>query len=559
MRHGPYPSARQALARSEGGFGGNVSRGKRLVALSLITFIALVIAGAMWGHHGGDPSGLKTGGLADTLAATGQPGNVQQVSQTGINSLASEVGHQRVAINFSWTLITGFLVLFMQVGFAFLVTGLTRAKNAAHMMMMNIAAFAVALLAYYAVGFAFMFGGIAPIANLGGVSPLTGLFGHGSAGLLGTHAFFLQTGGGYDAGVMVLFLFEVVFMETAGYIIIGAIAERISFAGFLLAEVAMGAVIYPIYGMWMWGGGWLAKLGISAHMGHGAVDFAGSGVVHATGGWAALALAMILGPRIGKFNKDGTPNGIPGHNITYVVIGTLVLVFGWMGFNPGSTLGATDLRIGLVAVNTLLAACVGFVMAMAITNAKYGKPDISMSCNGMLAGLVAITAGCAFVAPWAAIIIGAIAGTLVVYSVAFFDHVAHVDDPCGAISVHGVCGAWGVLSVGLFADGTYGAGWNGVAGNVKGLFYGDVGQLWAQIAHVLVGFVWAWGLTWVIFKIAGNFIKLRVSPEAEIEGLDVPEFGQLAYPDFVMHRATAGHIGEGAVDVPAVEHTGAKQ
>ena len=220
---------------------------------------------------------------------------------------------------------------------------------------------------------------------------------------------------------MALFLFQVVFMETAGYIIIGAIAERISFAGFLLAEVAMGAVIYPIYGMWVWGGGWMAHLGTSLHLGHGAVDFAGSGVVHGTGGWAALALAMVLGPRIGKFNDDGAPTRSRATTSRFVVIGTLVLVFGWMGFNPGSTLGATDLRIGIVAVNTLLAACVGFVIAMVITNVKYGKPDISMSCNGMLAGLVAITAGCAFVAPWAAAVIGGVAGALVVYSVEFFD------------------------------------------------------------------------------------------------------------------------------------------
>jgi Amt family ammonium transporter len=506
-----------------------------------MTFIALAVVGAAWGHHSpGDTTGPAANMLANyPKAATNVP-----VSQAGINALASDSGHLGVSINFTWTLITGFLVLFMQVGFAFLVTGLTRAKNAAHMMMMNIAAFAVALLAYYAVGFAFQFGGIAPIANLGGVSPLTGIFGHGSAGIIGLHGFFLQSHGSYDVGVMVLFLFEVVFMETAGYIIIGAIAERISFAGFLLAEIAMGAIIYPIYGMWMWGGGWLAHLGTSLHLGHGAVDFAGSGVVHATGGWAALALAMVLGPRIGKFNKDGSANAIPGHNIPYVVIGTLVLIFGWMGFNPGSTLGATDLRIGLVAVNTLLAACMGFVMAMGVTNAKYGKPDISMSCNGMLAGLVAITAPCAFVAPWAAVIIGGVAGVLVVYSVAFFDRMG-IDDPCGAISVHGMNGAWGVLAVGLFADGTYGAGWNGVGGlggthGVRGLFYGDGGQLVAQVFHVVVGFIWAWGITWVIFTIAKNFMQIRVSPEVELEGLDMPEFGVLAYPDFVLSHSSVG-------------------
>src|SRR5207245_4427098 len=237
--------------------------------------------------------------------------------------------------------------------------------------------------------------------------------------------------------------------------IIGAIAERISFAGFILAELAMGAVIYPLYVDGLGGGGWLSHLGTSIHWGHGAVDFAGSGVVHATGGWAALARAMVLGPRIGKFNKDGTPNAIPGHNIGYVVIGTMVLLFGWMGFNPGSTFGATLLRISIVAVNTLLSACFGFVAAMAYTNAKYGKPDISMSCNGMLAGLVAITAPCAFVSPWAASMIGTVAGFIVVGSVYFWDRMK-VDDPCGAISVHGVCGVWGLLAVGILADGTDG-------------------------------------------------------------------------------------------------------
>ena len=524
-----------------------MSKGKRFFALTLGAFIAIIVAGAFWRHTGGDPTGATAGSV---------PAGSVPVSQPGINQLANNAGHLTLSINFTWTLMTGFLVLFMQVGFAFLVTGLTRAKNAGHMMMMNIAAFAVALLAYYAVGFAFMFGGVAngtttsAPANLGGASPLWGIFGHGSAGLVGTHGFLLQSHGAYDVGVMVLFLFEVVFMETAGYIIIGAIAERVSFGGFILAEIAMGAVIYPIYGMWMWGGGWLSQLGTSLHLGHGALDFAGSGVVHATGGWTALGLAMVLGPRIGKFNKDGSPNAIPGHNIPFVVIGTLVLVFGWMGFNPGSTLGASDLRIGLVAVNTLLSACVGFVVAMIVTDVKYGKPDISMSCNGMLAGLVAITAPCAFVAPWAAVVIGGIAGWLVVASVSFWDR-RGIDDPCGAISVHGVCGAWGVLALGIFADGTYGAGFNGVNGNVKGLLYGDGGQFVAQCVHMVAGFVWAFGLGWLLFTVAKKFMAIRVSPEAEVEGLDVPEFGMLAYPDFVMHRTTGGHVYAGAVDVPA--------
>jgi Amt family ammonium transporter len=520
-----------------------LSSTKKLVALSLLTFIVLVVLGARWGHSGGgDPTGTKTGQTSDFLAASGAPSGQTEVAPTpaGINALANEAGHVRVAVNFTWTLFAGFLVLFMQVGFAMLVTGLTRAKNAGHMMMMNVAAFAIALIAYYAVGFAFQFGGVAPVANLGGLGPLGGIFGHGNAGVIGTHGFFLQSGGTYDVGAFAMFLFQVVFMETAGYIIIGAIAERISFSAFILAELAIGAVIYPIFGNWVWGGGWLAHLGQSLNLGHGAVDFAGSGVVHATGGWTALSLAIILGARIGKFNKDGTPNAFPGHNLGYVVLGTMVLLFGWMGFNPGSTLGATDLRISVVAVNTLLAGCFGFVAAMAMTNAQFGKPDISMSCNGMLAGLVAITAPCAFVAPWAAAVIGIVAGFLVCFGVWFFDHIGHVDDPCGAVSVHGLCGAWGVFAVGLFADGTYGDAWNGVSGPVKGLFYGDGGQLVAQMFEIVVGLVWAMAVTFIIFSIAKRFMRIRVTPEAEIQGLDMPEFGAQCYPDFVIHSGAPG-------------------
>src|SRR5690242_10240404 len=509
--------------------------------MSFLTLIVLIAVGQF--HHTADPGGgsvapYKTGNVSDYLTATGQ--TKVPLSQAGINKLANEAGHLRISINFTWLLVTGFLVLFMQVGFALLVTGLTRAKNAGHMMMMNLSSFVIALLAYYAIGFAFQFGGVAPVGNLGGLGPLNSIFGHGNAGVIGLHGFFLQTGNSYDVGVMAFFLFQVVFMETAGYIIIGAIAERITFAGFILAEIAMGAIIYPIYGNWVWGGGWLSQLGHSLDLGHGAVDFAGSGVVHATGGWAALALAMLLGPRIGKYRKDGTPRAFPGHNLGYVVIGTLVLTFGWMGFNPGSTFGATDLRIAVVAVNTLLAASAGAVMAMAWTNWKWGKPDISMTCNGMLAGLVAITAPCAFVAPWASLVIGTIAGALVCWSVEFFDKKARVDDPCGAISVHGVCGAWGLLAVGLFADGTYGFGWNGVDGAVKGIFYGGsgAGQLLAQAIDLVVGFIWAWGVTYLIFLVVKRFVAFRVSPEVEIEGLDAGEFGQVCYPDYVLQVET---------------------
>jgi Amt family ammonium transporter len=530
---------------------------QKLVAMTILTFIALFAVGHF--SHNADPTGSKTGVAADNTVIPGGQAKVP-VSQVGLNTLSNETGHLAVSINFVWLLMTGFLVLFMQVGFAFLVTGLTRAKNAGHMMMMNLSSFVIALLAYYAVGFGLQFGGVAPIANLGGTSPLNGIFAHGNAGLIGTHGFFLQSGNSYDVGVIAFFLFQVVFMETAGYIIIGAIAERVSFAGFILAEIAMGAIIYPIYGNWMWGGGWLAHLGTGAlKLGNGAVDFAGSGVVHATGGWAALALAMVLGPRIGKYRKDGTPNAFPGHNLGYAVIGTLVLTFGWMGFNPGSTFGATDLRIAIVAVNTLLAASAGAVVAMAWTNAKWGKPDISMTCNGMLAGLVAITAPCAFVSPAGAVVTGIGAGFVVCYAVGFVDRRLKVDDPCGAISVHGFAGVWGLLCVGLFADGTYPAasvGWNGVLQPVKGVIpalfngqtltgaNGPLSQLGAQGIDIVVGFIWAWGTAWLLFMIARRFIKIRVSPESEIAGVDEGEFGSVCYPDFVLQTETHAPIPE---------------
>jgi Amt family ammonium transporter len=508
---------------------------KVVAGLSLFTLLVLIVIGRV--THPGDAAGTATGGLRDFLGATG--GNSVPVSQVGLNQLAQEAGHARVSINFTWLLYAASLVLFMQAGFALLTTGLTRAKNAGHMMMLNFSAFVVAFLAYYAIGFAFHFGGVAPLANLGGVGVLNGLHPTGNWGLIGSKGFFLQSGGTYDVGALALFMFEVVFMETAGYIIIGAIAERITFAGLIAAELAIGGLIYPIFGNWVWGGGWLAHLGQTFHLGHGTVDFAGSGVVHATGGFAALALAMLLGPRIGKFNQDGTPNALPGHDLGYVVIGTFILLFGWMGFNPGSTLGATDLRIAVVAVNTVLAACCGAAAAMAWTNWKYGKPDVSMACNGMLAGCVAITAPCAFVAPWAAVVIGLVAGVIVCKGVWFFDHVARIDDPCGAISVHGLCGVWGVVAVGLFADGTYGAGWNGVGGTVRGLLYGDVGQLGAQLVSVLVNFAWVFGVTFGLFAVLRRLITFRVSPDVELEGLDRAEFGTVCYPEFVL-APTAG-------------------
>jgi len=275
-------------------------------------------------------------------------------------------------------------------------------------------------------------------------------------------------------------------------------------------------------------------------LGHGYVDFAGSTVVHAVGGFCAMALAIILGPRLGKYDSDGKPRAFPAHNVAFVVTGTFILLFGWMGFNPGSTLGATDLRISGIAINTNLAAVAGSAAAMLFWSFVFGKPDISMACNGMLAGLVAITAPCAFVSANSAVIIGILAGILVCVGVLLNERVLKVDDPCGAISVHGYCGWLGAVCVGIFADGTYGAGWNGVGAatylgkagqGVTGLLYGDSSQFLTQLSGATLCTLYAFGFTYVVFSLMNALYPLRVGPEEELAGLDVPEFGMLAYPE----------------------------
>jgi Amt family ammonium transporter len=405
------------------------------------------------------------------------------------------------------------------------------------------------LFAYWIIGFAIQMGGAAGIGNLGGAYPLNSehtlsLFGT-NWGIFGQTGQFL-TGHPYDVGVMVVFLFQMVFMDTALTIVTGCCAERWKFLTFSVASVLMGAFTYPLFANWAWGGGWLAQLGTKVGLGKGYCDFAGSGVVHSVGALTGLAVAMIVGPRIGKFNRDGSANPIIGHDISAVLIGCFILAFGWFGFNPGSTLGASGagaLRIGSVAVNTMLAGCTATFAALLYMWALKGKPDASMSGNGLLAGLVAITAPSGFVSATGAAIIGAVAGVLVCLSVPFVENVLKVDDPVGAISVHGANGLWGVLSVGLFADGTsnYGGSWNGVTGSVTGLFYGDASQLVAQLVGIatLVGFVFTFSyvLNWILDIVIGQ----RVSIESEIEGLDIPEMGQLGYPEFVF-RAEPDYI-----------------
>ncbi|MBF0253306.1 MAG: ammonium transporter [Candidatus Omnitrophica bacterium] len=405
------------------------------------------------------------------------------------------------SIDTIWTLLAAFLVFFMQAGFAMVETGFTRAKNACNIMMKNLMDFSIGSIAYWALGFGIMFGA-------------------SKMGFLGTSGFFGSTLDPTTADGMWQFafwIFQAVFAATAATIVSGAMAERTKFSSYLIYGVFITAFIYPVVGHWIWGGGWLSSMGM--------IDFAGSTVVHSVGGWAALAGAILVGPRLGKYNKDGSSNPIPGHSITLASLGVFILWFGWFGFNPGSTTAGTNPSIAVIAVTTNLAAAAGSIGAMITVWIMFGKPDISMTLNGALAGLVAITAGCANVSPMSAIIIGTLAGVLVVFSVGFIDKVLKIDDPVGAISVHGVCGAWGTLAAGLFAQQPY--------GGVNGFFFGGgLSQVYTQLIGILAVFTWTFGLAFVLFKIIKSTIGLRVSDEEQLKGLDILEHGMEAYAGF---------------------------
>jgi len=482
---------------------------------------------------------LKKGSAAGPVIATTPTGDLGGKLKTLLDSSDAHT----YAINIVWTLITGFLVMFMQCGFAMVETGFTRAKNVAHTMSMNFMVYALGMLGYWFSGFAIQFGGTGAV---GSVSTVTTLgpdvaqhlnsllgfkIGSGFWGLMGNAGYCLPPSM-LSGGIFTLFLFQMVFMDTTATIPTGAMAERWKFLPFCIYAVCVGAFIYPLYGCWVWGGGWLAALGKTLGLGHGHVDFAGSSVVHMCGGVLAFVGAKILGPRIGKYNKNGSANPIPGHNIPMGVVGTFILAFGWFGFNPGSTLEGMNPQIGIIATNTMLASAGGAVAGMIITWIRFGKPDPSFLCNGMLAGLVAITAPCAFVDSWAAVLIGVVAGILVVFSAMIVEEKLKVDDPVGAVSVHGTCGAWGVLSLGLFANGTFGAGWNGVDGPVRGLFYGDASQFIAEVIGVIVCAVAVGGMGWIMFTLIEKLVGNRSPAADELHGLDIPEMGVLGYqPD----------------------------
>jgi len=485
---------------------------------------------------------LRVGAALLTAAtALWWAGGVAWASPTDAGgTTADALTHGEIGLNLLWIVIGAVLVIFMQAGFALVETGFCRAKHAAHVVSTNFAIFGIGFVAYFCVGYAFMFGGFS-FPNLFGYDKAIGgaLIGSGNSVFLWKGGFFLG-GHGYDASVLAFFLYMVAFMDTTATIPTGAMAERWKWNSFVIWGLFCGAVYYPLFGAWTWGGGWLAKLGITANLGHGYTDFAGSGVVHMMGGVAALAGALVLGPRIGKFGPDGKPRTLAAHHIPMAMLGTFILLFGWFGFNAASTFGATDHRFAVVAANTAIAAAFGAVFAMLWVQRRSPdhKPDPGMMANGMLAGLVAITAPCAFVQPWAAAVIGIIAGCLVVESVWFIER-RGIDDVVGAISVHGVCGAWGVLAVGLFADGSYGGDWNATGSsttNIWGVFYGHDGwgQLGAQAAGVATIAVVMFGIAFAFFKIQNALTKGGIRPTAEVElgGVDLPEMGVLAYPEF---------------------------
>ncbi len=405
--------------------------------------------------------------------------------------------------------LAGILVFFMQAGFALVEAGLTRAKNVSNIMMKNLMDGMAGVLAFALVGYGIGFAGNEMLGGWFG-------FGLGIKGIENADA--IQT---LNLSPATFFFFQAAFAAAGATIVSGAMAERTKFKSYFIYSLVITSFIYPVILRWTWGGGWLAQLDIPFS------DFAGSTIVHATGGWAALAGALVLGPRIGKYGPDGKPRAIPGHNVPFVVLGAMILFIGWFGFNPGSELGA-DNFVTQIAVRTLVAACAGAVVSMLVNWIRDGKPDVTMAANGMLAGLVSITAPCGSVEVWAAVVIGAIGGFIVVFAISFFDKMK-VDDPVGAISVHGVCGTWGTLSIAFFAK--YDDAFLGREN--AGLFYGGgIDQLSTQGLFILTHFIWVFGTAMILFLAIKHTIGLRTTDEEELAGLDVEEHGHMGYaPD----------------------------
>ena len=489
-----------------------------------------------------DPSGATMGkDLGPNYVRAEKPG------EPTLPEVATQSTNTRSSLNLIWTLVAGFLVFFMQAGFALVETGFTRRKNASHTMLMNLMVFAIGVIGYFVCGFAFMHGGGGPLDAYGGSKLLNGVLSFNGWNVLGTKGFFLH--GLFDSQTLALFLFSMVFMDTAATIPTGSMAERIKFSAFIWMSFFMTMFTYPIVGNWVWGGGWLSQLGEKWGWGHGALDFSGSGVVHMVGGITALVGAYVIGPRIGKFDKDGNPRPIPGHDIPLAMLGTLILFFGWFGFNAGSA-SASEGIVSVVAANTLISGAFGAFTAMIHMMYFHAarKPDPGICCNGMLAGLVAVTAPCAYISPIAAAFVGIVAGVLSTWAAEFVERKMKIDDCVGAFAIHGVCGMWGIIALGLFACGTYGAGKNGVHLILEGKEYGalgvfpigapdktpwgQTGQLMAQIFYAMIVFLFVFAVEYAFFAFYHKKWGLRVSTDDEYQGLDIPETGCPAYADF---------------------------
>lgn len=447
-----------------------------------------------------------------------------------------------MADNIIWIALAGFLVILMQAGFALVTSGLCRAKSAGQIISMNLVILPLVVIGFWIFGFKLMFWSVLHDPSLV-ASPW-----------LVNHVTFDSIGG--NSTLLGLLFFQAGAVAVAAAIPIGVMAERWKFKNFMYYGLWVGLLPIAWFADWVWGGGWLAQLGHSLDLGHGYVDFAGSSVLHMAGGTIGLVGACLLGPRVGKFSRDGRPRPMPGHNLIYVAIGTVVLAVGWFGLNLGPALAQGRDRVAIILVNTLLAGATGTVGAYFVVITKFRKPDPSMLCNGLLAGLVAISASCPFVNNIGAAIIGLAAGVLVVYSVLIFESKFNIDDPVGAVSVHGVSGAWGVLSLGLFANGSYGAGWNGIHSTAKdgveygvsgafGALFGGPASDWSQLgaqalgAVVCVVFIGVFALVW--FKLSALLVPLRVRREEEMAGLDLPEMGAECYPDFHLTEKSATH------------------
>ena len=501
-------------------------------------------------HQIADPLGANIGkdhGPAFSHAQT--PG------QPTLPEVAEQVTRTRSGLNMAWMLVCGFLVFFMQAGFALIETGFTRKKNASHTMLMNLMVFPIGVLAFYLCGFAFMFGGVNAFGSafdqFGGSKLLDSGLTINGWHVLGTKGFFMN--GLFDSQVLAVFLLQMVYLDTAATIPTGAMAERLKFSAFIWMSFFLCMVTYPLVGNWVWGGGWLAQLGERMGWGHGALDTAGSGAIHMVGGVTALVGAMVLGPRQGKYDREGRARPIPGHDIPMAMLGTLVLFFGWFGFNTGSVASAGSGVIAVAAVNTMLSGALGGFSAMMYMMYFHvaRKPDPGICCNGILAGLVAITAPCAYVSPTAAVLIGIVAGALTTWSAEYVEQTLRVDDCVGAFAIHGVCGMWGVVALGLFACGQYGAGFNHVSkimvngkewtGGALGLMplgapagtpWGYSGQLIAQVIYAMVVFLFVFLIELAYFKFYDKRWGLRVSIDDEMQGLDIPETGCPAYADY---------------------------